>query len=140
MKNGINLTGGLGDAYFLHFAHLYELEFLADGGVVEYELNGNNVWLPMDSLPVVNGPNGTLSSLYGNPLGGRMAFTGVSNGYMTTRYDLSSLHGNSVRIRFRMGLDDSFYDIGWYVDNVEMYRCIDPATLIYSVMLPTLRK
>ena len=105
MKNGVSLTGGMGNYYFLHFSHLYELEYGSDGGVVEYELNGNNVWLGMDSLPVVNGPSVLLYTFGGNPLGGMTAFSGVSNGYMSTRYDLSALHDNSVRIRFRLGLD-----------------------------------
>ena len=65
---------------------------------------------------------------FGNPLGGRQGFGGQSNGYGSSRLDLGSLAGQSVRFRFRIGTDDDTgfdagYD-GWYIDDVRIYRCL----------------
>jgi hypothetical protein len=59
----------------------------------------------------------------GNPLTGRQGFVGESNGYISTRVNLSSLAGQSVRFRFRIGTDDTVGDDGWFVDDVRVYTC-----------------
>jgi hypothetical protein len=88
---------------------------------------------------VNNGYNKTLSSSNGNPLGGRSAFGGVSNGYISTRYNLSSpgssLAGNSVRFRFRIGTDSSIDDLGWMIDEVQIYTCAERGESLYLPIL-----
>ena len=59
----------------------------------------------------------------GNPLGGRKGFGGESKGYSSSRVNLSSLEGKSVRFRFRVGNDSSGADYGWWVDDVRVYTC-----------------
>ena len=58
-------------------------------------------------------------------MAGRAAFVNESNGYYSSRLDLSSLAGRSVRFRFRIGSDSAFGDTGWFVDDVGIYRCTD---------------
>jgi bacillolysin len=111
---------------FLHFRHAFDFEddgFEAyDGGVVEYSTNAGATW---------NGYNVTLTSAGDNPLKGRGAFGSISQGYYSSRADLSSLAGQNVRFRFRIGTD-SFNDnsadpsrifYGWFVDDIRLYRC-----------------
>jgi len=98
------------DAY-LHFAHAYGFEDPNyDGGVLEYSTNGGTSWNDAGTLFDYNGYDGTVFSGYGNPLAGRSAFIGDSHGYISSRLNINSLAGQSVRFRWRMGLDSSVYD------------------------------
>ena len=107
---------------FLHFNHSHNFEAGAfDGGVVEYSNGG--AWTDAGPLFLENGYNGTVSSSYGNPLGGRSAFVDESNGYISSRLDLSSLAGQNVKFRFRIGTDTSVDNYGWHIDDVRIYTC-----------------
>ncbi len=107
---------------YLHFAHAYAFETGSyDGGVLEYSTNGGGSWNDAGSLMTDNGYNGTISS--GNPLGARSGFVNNSNGYVSTRLNLSTLAGQNVRFRFRMGTDGTVYDWGWFIDDVRIYTC-----------------
>ena len=93
-----------------------------DGGRVEYTTNGTT-WKDLGPLITVNGYNGTLYAANGNPLGGHRAFTGSSKGYYSSRADLSSLAGKSVRFRWRTVTDSTYTDAGWYLDDIAIYSC-----------------
>ena len=73
-----------------------------------------------------NGYKGTIFSGSGNPLGGRSGFVSDSHGYISSRLSLNSLAGQSVRFRWRMGLDSSVFDLGWLLDDVQIYTCSTP--------------
>jgi Zn-dependent metalloprotease len=108
----------------LIFHHAYALETGYDGGVLELSTNNGSSWF--DAAPYIDGNtyDSALSSGFGNPLGGRSAFTGISHGYISTRLNLASLAGQNVMIRFRLGLDSSGYSLGWFVDDVQLYECV----------------
>lgn len=111
---------------FLRFNHAFEFEGTTtrfDGGVVEYSTDAGATWQDAGPLFVNNGYNGTLSSSFGNPLGGRSAFTGISDGYTSSRANLSSLAGSNVRFRYRIGTDSSNQAYGWFIDDVRIYTC-----------------
>ncbi|MGH2751446.1 MAG: Ig-like domain-containing protein [Actinomycetota bacterium] len=112
---------------FLRFDHSFGFEDDAtsayDGGVLEYSTNAGVSWNDAGALPSDNGYTGTISSSFGNPLGGRNAFVRESNGYISSRFDVSSLDGQSVRFRFRIGTDPAVDDYGWFVDDVHIYTC-----------------
>ncbi|MHC4498272.1 MAG: M4 family metallopeptidase, partial [Planctomycetota bacterium] len=113
-----------GSPPYMHFKHAYEFETGAedyDGGVVEYSIDGGSNWNDAGPLFINNGYNGTLSSNYLNPLGGRQAFVNLSNGYISSRLDLSSLAGQDVRFRFRIGTDESGDFSGWFIDDIRIY-------------------
>ncbi len=116
-------------ATFLRFDHSYQLDSDAthfyDGGVVEYSTDGGVNWFDAVALPgpTINGYDGTLETIYSNPLGGRQAFSGVSPGYQTTRINLSTLSGHNVKLRFRLGSDNSIASTGWFIDDVVAYTC-----------------
>ena len=121
--NAITLPAGA----YLRFDHTYGFEDYQgenfDGGVVEYSLNGGSSWLDAASLFDFRGYNGSLSTAYQNPLKGRQAFVADSHGYVSSRLNLQSLAGKSVIFRWRMGLDESGYDQGWWLDDVQVYTC-----------------
>jgi bacillolysin len=109
---------------FLHFAHAYGFEDPSyDGGVVEYSVNGGASWLDAGLLFDNLGYTGTITSGFGNPLAGRPGFTGDSHGYVSSRLNLSSLAGQTVRFRWRMGLDNIGVDRGWWLDDIRIYSC-----------------
>ena len=106
--------------------HAYHFESNFDGGVIEYSTNGGGAWTDAGPLIEGNGYDALLSSSFGNPLGGRQAFTGPSHGYISTRLNLSSLAGQNVMFRFRFGVDNIVYYWGWWVDDVRIYQCASP--------------
>jgi Zn-dependent metalloprotease len=114
----------------MSFAHSFGFEtdfgIAYDGGVIEYSTDGVN-WLDAASL-IDAGPayNATIDSLT-NPLNGREAFGFASLGYQTTRLNLASLAGQTVRFRWRVGSDEILGADGWFLDNVRIYSCSVPA-------------
>jgi bacillolysin len=112
---------------FLHFNHAHDFARNAiqrfTGGVVEYSTNGGTTWNDTATLYIGNGYNGTISGGTGNPLAGRKAFTSTSYGYQSSRLNLSTLSGQNVRFRFRIGADSGAGLIGWFVDDVRIYTC-----------------
>ncbi|MCX7626409.1 MAG: M4 family metallopeptidase, partial [Candidatus Sumerlaeaceae bacterium] len=109
---------------YLHFRHAYDFEPPNyDGGVIEYSVNNGATWLDAGSLIEVNGYTGTLATGSSNPLAGKQAFCGKSNGYISTRLNLTSLKGMDVRFRFRIATDSSMAGLGWFIDDIRIYTC-----------------
>jgi len=125
MTSDVELPAG--SMPYLHFNHAYAFEGDAtntyDGGVVEYSTDGGASWHDASSLFTHNGYNGTIVTGYGNPLAGRQAFVSSSNGYISSRLDLSTLAGQSVRFRFRIGIDNQVGAYGWFIDDLRIYTC-----------------
>ncbi len=114
---------------FLQFNHAFGFEngtgVFYDGGVMEYSTNGGTNWSDVGSL-ISAGANygGSISTCCSNPLAGRSAFVNESWGYTATQLNLSSLSGQAVRFRFRMGTDGAVDDYGWAVDDFGIYTCV----------------
>jgi hypothetical protein len=113
---------------YMHFNHDWNFDDVGgptyDGGIVQYSTNGGGAW--SDAGPMLtNGYNGTIVTGFGNPLEGSSAFVGESHGMTASKADLSSLSGQSVRFRFRIGTDDysAVWDYGWFIDDVRIYTC-----------------
>jgi Zn-dependent metalloprotease len=128
-----------GQNLYLSFNHAFGFEdslpvgtFQYDGGIVEYNIGRR--WIDAGPLFVDNGYTGVLELGGGNPLEGSDAFSGESNGYITSRMDLTSLAGENLQIRFRIGTDNSVDDYGWFIDDVNIYSCLEAAvpTVFYS--------
>jgi len=122
---------------YLYFTHQFDFEILEDdpaygydGGVLEYSADQGGTW--QDAQPLFSDGqnyNRTLYDFnYGNPLQGRPAFSGNSLGAVSSRYDLSSLAGDSIRFRWRTGTDYNVNsNTGWQVDDVGIYKCASNA-------------
>lgn len=122
-KTGVTIPSGA----LLHFKHAFDFEFDSssnyDAAVLEYSIGGSGVW--QDAQPLfVEGQNynGTVYS-GSNSLAGRSAFTQVSHGYVSSKYNLSRLAGKVVRFRFRQANDPAVGARGWNVDDVRVYTC-----------------
>jgi hypothetical protein len=113
----------------LRFRHFYNTENGFDGGVLEISINGG----PFTDIIAAGGTfvsgdyNGTIPIDFGNPLGGRDAWTGNSGGFVLTTVALPpAAVGANVQFQWRLGSDSSISATGWYVDTVALsagYAC-----------------
>jgi hypothetical protein len=108
----------LSQAAELFFWHRYSTESTFDGCVLEISTDGGVTFSDLGAHITLNGYNGTISSLYGNPIGGRQAWTGAGTAWQEVKADLSAYGGQSAVIRFRLGSDSSVAGTGWWVDDV----------------------
>lgn len=104
------------------FRNNFNLENSFDGGVLEISINGG-AFVDITSLAggafTAGGYTGTISTSFGNPIGGRQAWTGTSGGFIVSRATLpTAAAGQPVVLKFRMGSDNSFANTGWRVDDV----------------------
>lgn len=131
---------------FLHFKHAFGFEDDAngawDGGVVEYSTTGaTGPWRDAGGLFAASGGAGgypgTISPGSDNPLAGRAGFVRESNGYGASRADLSSLAGQSVMFRWRIGTDSAVDDYGWFLDDLRIGTCTASTTSPSPIESPT---
>ena len=107
----------------LNFRNNYALENAFDGGVLEISIDGGAFQdiLAGGGSFLQGGYNGTISTCCGNPLAGRQAWTGSSNGgFITTTVGMSVGRGHTIVLRWRMGSDSSTSGQGWRIDTVQM--------------------
>ena len=91
-----------------------------DGGVVLVDDTGDSSGAQQTSaLPWVNGPTRTIHAAGAAVTG----FGGVSNGYTSSRLDLSSYAGRTIKPQFQVRGDASVSLEGWYLDDIEVYTC-----------------
>jgi hypothetical protein len=106
--------------FTIGFNHRYSFETDAngfyDGGVVEISVDNGAHWNDIGT-----GYNHTVTTGGGNPIEGRMAYTGASTGYpnmISQTINLGTTYsGQTVRVRFRIGEDPLAGSSGWDLDN-----------------------
>lgn len=108
---------------YLRFDHVYDLEPGYDGGVVEWSNNGGASWNDAGPLFDYNGYDDVISTAWGNPIGGRWAFTGISHGYVESRLNLAALAGQTVMFRWLQGTDAGIGNLAWVLDDIRVYTC-----------------
>jgi hypothetical protein len=107
----------------LTFKNNYDLEDGFDGGVLEIKIGSGAFTdiLAAGGSFASGGYNYTLSTYYGNPLGGRQAWSGYSGSFITTVVNLpAAAAGQNIQLKWRCGSDDSFGYTGWYIDTVSV--------------------
>ncbi len=92
-----------------------------DGGVIEISTDGGSSWSGIGTTPAFY--NGQTNAFTNAPIGAsRPAFINRSTGwpnFTTASLNLGATYANqSVRIRFRIGADDSTGNPGWDIDNI----------------------
>ena len=114
---------------YLRFDHSHVFDFNydtglgVDSGVVEASVDGGKTFARLtpgageDYGPVVDAAAGNNSAIHGR------AFVGDSHGYVSSRFFLGDLAGQSVKIRFRTASDARFGNFGWFIDDVRVYDC-----------------
>lgn len=140
MSEGVLLPAGR--TAYLRFHHAFTFDYYRtsnfyDGGVVEYSTDDGTTWQDAGPLFDHNGYNAVLTDGWGNPIGGREAFGGTSYGYTSSRLELSSLAGETVRFRWRIGTDEMDANYGWFVDDIRIYTCEEPTPTPTPSSTPT---
>jgi hypothetical protein len=127
----------------LAFNHWFDIEYGWDGGNLKISVNGD----PFTLLPASQFQTGAYADVlfpavdeFGianstNPLAGQEAFTGpegdqTTGSWRESRIDLQGIAGpgDSIRLRFDLGVDACFGKTGWYVDEIEVYSCGESQT------------
>ncbi|MER6974313.1 M4 family metallopeptidase [Nocardioides sp. NPDC000445] len=133
-----------GKRTYLRFSHWYLFEWYTgddpayptpqyfDGGEARLLVNGVATAIP--STAWVNGPKQKL--LLNNPSRPLTGFGGDSNGWISSRVDLSSFAGKTVQFQWVVRGDSEGSFVGWFVDGLELYTC-NPQT-IASTAPPTI--
>lgn len=114
------------DGQTVSFRHRYNLERGFDGGVLEIAIDGGEFAdiVAAGGRFITGGYAGVdISAFTGNPLGGRPAWTGDSNEFVTTTAALpASAVGHSTRLRWRTADDAGNLNTGevrgWWIDSI----------------------
>ena len=117
----------------LTFEHWFATEPLWDGGNLKISVNGGP-WRPIRARDFVyNAYNATLlraNQGNSNPLAGETAFSGTDDGQTGGTWGRSIINlsafakaNDRIRVRFDFGTDICAGRVGWYVDDVQVYRC-----------------
>ena len=110
----------------LHFNHAYIFEWYdaeggeeawyPDGGQVLVQTLSGTTWTTR-TVPWINGPNRSWNdSVY-------KVFGGDSRGYGSSRADITSLAGQTVRVVFKVLGDQDVAFLGWWLDDIRLYTC-----------------
>ena len=108
------------------FRNNFTLETGFDGGVLEVSSPNiaggafTDITNPaVGGSFVIGGYNSTISTSFGSPIAGRMAWSGNPGGYITTVANLGpNVAGQTIKLRFRMASDTSVSSAGWRFDTV----------------------
>ena len=96
-----------------------------DGGVLEVSFDGGNTFqdiLDAGGSFAMGGYNRTISTDRGSPIAGRQAWSGNSEGFITTVVNLPIIP-TGTRLRWRMASDTSGPGEGWRVDTINIAGC-----------------
>jgi hypothetical protein len=95
-----------------------------DGGVLELSVDGGQTFqdITVSGSFESGGYNRTISSDRGSPIAGRRAWSGNSDGFITTTVNLPGELLNAV-LRWRMASDNSTSSEGWRVDTADVVWC-----------------
>jgi hypothetical protein len=96
-----------------------------DAGIVEASVDGGAWTLvePEGGYPKTTRLTAGGSTPYSGPFAGTPCYGG-SFDWQEANFDLGSLTGDSLQVRFRFGSDNSAADEGWYVDDVSLWGVV----------------
>jgi len=124
----------------ISFNHWFHIEYGWDGGNLKISVNGGPYQLVPASAFQAGPYTDTLFDAFDsdgisyntNPLAEQEAFTGpagqqVTGSWRESRVDLSGIAGpgDTIRLQFDFGVDACDGQVGWYVDEVEVYGCVE---------------
>ena len=105
------------------FRNKYDTEGGWDGGVLEISVAGGAYQdiITAGGVFIQNGYNGSLGGGANNPIANRPAWTGQSDGYITSIIRLpAAAMGQDIRLKFRFGADDNTAAVGWNIDTIKI--------------------
>ncbi len=118
----------------LTFRHYVATEANFDGGNLKISVNGGPFELVPASAFIFNAYNTTLTTAAGgntSPLAGQPAYSGTDGGEVFGSWGLTQVNlvaigidpGDTIQLRFDMGMDGCAGIDGWYVDDVKVQAC-----------------
>ncbi|HMS39107.1 MAG TPA: M36 family metallopeptidase [Pyrinomonadaceae bacterium] len=125
----------ISSAAVVSFRNNFNTEDGWDGGAFEISINGGTFTdvITAGGRFIENGYTSAVGVVANNPISGRSAWTGNSNGFITSKIQLpAAAAGQNVQLRWIFGEDTNTGSIGWWVDNVEVagtYNCNAPTTV-----------
>jgi hypothetical protein len=108
----------------LRFRNWYNMEEGYDGGVLEISINGGprQDILSAGGQFLSGGYNFTLPAGWSNPLVGRAAWSGDSNGFIETIVQLPpAAIGQDVQFHWIEGTDSIVASVGWWIDTIVLW-------------------
>jgi hypothetical protein len=118
----------------LAFDHYVATETGWDGGNLKMSVNGGPFFVVPAAAYTFNAYNTNLQTAAAgntNPLAGQPGYTGTDGGSLggswgQSQIDLATagvMPGNTIRLRYDMGIDGCTGIDGWYVDDVNVHSC-----------------
>ncbi|MBC7942170.1 MAG: M4 family metallopeptidase [Chitinophagaceae bacterium] len=127
------ITVPAGAAPRVTFDHWIATEPGYDGGNLKISVNGGAWQLVSAANFIYNPYNATLITAAAgndNPLAGQAAFSGSDGGSVSGSWGRSIVNlapyataNDKVKLRFEMSNDGCGGNVGWYLDDVRVYRC-----------------
>jgi bacillolysin len=122
-----------GGRTYMRFNHWYAFDYSPgahpvyfDGGLVKVDNTADSAGGQQASgLPWVNGPT---RGVFGNSSKRQTGFGGLSNGWVSSRVDLTSYAGKTIKPQFLILGDEAYSIEGWYLDDIEIYTCGEELT------------
>jgi hypothetical protein len=120
----------------MSFDHWVATEAGWDGGNVKISVNGG-AWQLVSAPNFIYNPYNTTmaTAAQGNtsPLAGQPGFSGSDGGSVAGTWGRSivnlapyAVSGDRIKLRFELGNDGCGGTFGWYLDDVQVYRCVAP--------------
>jgi extracellular elastinolytic metalloproteinase len=105
----------------LRFWHQFDTKQGTEAGFLEIRKKSEQEWRRFVPEKVIRGAYTGRVPYTSLPIPFLNGFSGKSNGWIQSYFDLSDLKGQDVTIRFRMGSDTSGFvpGGGWYIDAIE---------------------
>jgi extracellular elastinolytic metalloproteinase len=109
----------------LRFWTQFQTQAGSDAGFLEFQKAGETTWQRISTEETFRGgyTGGIKYSTFAIPF--LSGFSGTANTWRQCYADLSQFAGETIKIRFRFGTDQSIGGVGWYVDEVEMIDMIN---------------
>lgn len=119
----------------LEFWHKHEFEDDYDGAILEITTNNGSSWSDLGSSITIGGYNTTLNGGSDQPLGAVQAWGNNLNTFTKVEVNLSAYAGQTAKIRWRFGSDNTIGDGHWFIDNIKVLdptACEPPLQIIFK--------
>lgn len=124
----------------ISFNFNYSTEPTYDGVVLEYSINNGGIWqdITTGGTFVSGGYNSTFNTNSDNPIEGRSAWTGNSQGFKKVEVDLNaSLAGNNIIFRWRKATDTGTNGLGVWIDDFMVTGVLNDNPIVQTAGLPS---
>lgn len=114
-----------GNQPVLRFWNRFQTQAGADAGFLEFQKEGEQGYSRLSKSKTFRGgyPGAVSYSTFAIPF--LDGFSGSSNGWMQSYFDLAEFNGTNIGFRFRFGTDGATGGDGWYIDELELIDMVN---------------